>query len=669
MGTMTYGLSTVGIAQAATGGTVTITEPQGQPMTSLDPTQWAAQILVDQGTLLEGLYGYNQRNEIVPKIATGYKISNGGRTWTFTLRKNARWSNGDPVTAHDFYYAFMRQLAPSDTNAQLWANVLNNVVNSYAYHAGSVPASQVGLKVINNYTLQITTNTPHDILGELAMAGSMPLNQKAVEAHPTDWYMPQYFVGDGPYMVKSFTPNGELVMVKNPKYVGASGQVNFGNASEIRVVPGTTVPVEDFMAGKQDVALIGNTSDLKYINDHATLKAQLHSTAQYSINYLAYDESPIASPLDNVKVRQAIAMAIQRAPIVNSVLSGMGGATNTFEVPNWFTKAYETGVPTNIAKAQQLLKEAGYPGGKGIPTLTLYTEVQAMQPNGVPTVEALAQELQQYLGIKFNIVPLAATQYGFITYGGPMQGILPGFNLAVSGVNNFEPSAFSMGGDQLVYWAGSFGYSQAFRKHVFPWYNNAYNPADVKAFGDPNNAKVGLTQKDWTKLASAAHKDIAYISSWTKKQPAAWQTILNPPTALSLSAQWNGLVKTWRTATSPSAKHAAWVQAFDFVAPHTAGDSTGALTYGVEGTAYWDQYESTQVKNWRMWQAYFVNATNQTYAAKNAGKLMTQLMQQGWVIPLFYSKAFYLERSTVTGAQINPWSWGNFYEMQYLSTK
>ncbi|GMA57408.1 hypothetical protein GCM10025858_19110 [Alicyclobacillus sacchari] len=159
-------------------GVVRISAPTGTSLTSLDPSQWGAQILVDQGTIMEGLYGYNQKNQIVPKIAVGYKLSNNGLTWTFTLRKDARWSNGQPVTAQDFYYAYMRQMTPSNPNGQLWLSVLNVVKNSYAYHAGTVPASAVGLKVINNYTLQITTSSPHYILGDLAEAARCPSTSK-----------------------------------------------------------------------------------------------------------------------------------------------------------------------------------------------------------------------------------------------------------------------------------------------------------------------------------------------------------------------------------------------------------------------------------------------------------------------------------------------------------
>ena len=87
---------------------------------------------------MEGLYGYNDKNQIVPKIATGYKVSGGGKVWTFYLRHDARWSNGQPVTAQDFYYAWMRLLSPQDSTGAVWASVAQYAVNAWQY---SSPAS------------------------------------------------------------------------------------------------------------------------------------------------------------------------------------------------------------------------------------------------------------------------------------------------------------------------------------------------------------------------------------------------------------------------------------------------------------------------------------------------------------------------------------------------
>ena len=111
---------------------------------------------------MEGLYGYNDKNQIVPKIATGYKVSGGGKVWTFSLRHDARWSNGKPVTAQDFYYAWMRLLSPQDSTGALWASVAQYAVNAWQYHAGAATASQVGIKVLNPYAIQLRLTAPHE---------------------------------------------------------------------------------------------------------------------------------------------------------------------------------------------------------------------------------------------------------------------------------------------------------------------------------------------------------------------------------------------------------------------------------------------------------------------------------------------------------------------------
>nr|WP_242549529.1 peptide ABC transporter substrate-binding protein [Alicyclobacillus mali (ex Roth et al. 2021)] len=656
-------------AASAGNGTVTITYPSPPGISSLDPSQWAAQILVDQGTILEGLYGYNQQNQIVPKIASGYSLSKDGLTWTIYLRHDARWSNGDPVTAQDFYYAWMRQLNPANSQAQLWASVLNNVKNAYQYHSGAVPASQVGIKVINNYELQITTTTPHYILGELAVSASMPLDPKVVNAHPTNWYLPQYFVGDGPYVVKSFTPNGTITLVPNPKYVGHAGEVNHGNAKVINLVPGTTVAVEDYMAGKLDVALVGSPSDLQYIKTH-NLSSQLHVTPDYSIEYLEWDHSADPSPYYNPKVREAIAMAMQRQPIVQDVLDGMGGVTNTFATPGWPAAKYEKGLPENVTEAKKLLAQAGYPNGKGLPVLYLYAPVPDVNQQGVPVAEAVSQELQQNLGIQTKIIQENQTDYSALVWEGPLKGIQPGFVVAAGAVNWFEPANMDIQASQGIYFPGDYGWTVQQVQHVLPWYNSPYDPASVAKYGNPQDPNTGVSWNDWLPLQNEVQKDIAIINKWTKEQPAQWQAILNPPGTPSLQQQWNQIVQQWKSAKTASAKHAAFVLAWEFVAPESATTTLGGTNTGaLDVQAWWDTNESQQEREWRMWQAYEQNSMTSSQAAVWAGKLVTSLEQQAWVIPLYYNETFYLEKPWVTGAQPNPWAWGNFYQFQYLSTK
>ncbi|WP_310829168.1 peptide ABC transporter substrate-binding protein [Paenibacillus pedocola] len=645
------------------GSSVTVFNPK---MPTLDPTQWQGQILVEQGTLLEGLYGYNQNNEIVPKIATGYTVSEDKTTWTFTLRKDAKWSNGDPVTANDFYYSYMYQLDPKNTTAQLWLSVLNFVKNSYAYHAGSVSKEEVGLKVIDDYTLEITTTLPHAILGDLVLAGAMPMNPKVVDAHPSDWFAPENFVSNGPYMVKSFTPNGELVMVSNPNYVGVKDQLNRGNVETIHVLPATTVPVEDYMAGKTEVALVQTTSDLQYVKSH-DLNSELFTAPNYAIKYLEWSNPTTESPYDKKEVRQAIAKAIQRKPIVESVLNGMGGVTNVFASPGWPTEKLEKGIEEDLDGAKQMLKDAGFEGGKGLPKLILYIGVKQVDPQGESIALALGQELQQGLGITTEIKQLNETQFNAYQYNGPQADAEPGFILASGATNWSEPGSLDMGATQQLYSIGTLDAPLEATQNFVNWSKEVYYKPAIEQYGDPNDAKVGVEWSDWAKLEQAAKEDIAYLDEWTAKQPAEWQPYLNPKGVPTRAEQWQQIVDVWKNAKTNDEKHAAFVSAWTFIAPNAPGGKLNQNALDVQ--VYYNKTQSDDLRDLRMWQAEFVNALTVEDAAPFAAKVINNLIDNAYAIPLFYQQQFFLVKPGITGVQSNPWAWGNFYGLHFLSVK
>ena len=116
---------------------VTVTIPFFQQgITSFDPAYWTSQLLVSQGTILEGLYGYDPKLNIIPRIAESATPNQDNTVWTFKLRKGKKWSNGDPVTARDFYASWMRNLSPELKDAPLWVGFAGLVKNSYAYKGG-----------------------------------------------------------------------------------------------------------------------------------------------------------------------------------------------------------------------------------------------------------------------------------------------------------------------------------------------------------------------------------------------------------------------------------------------------------------------------------------------------------------------------------------------------
>jgi len=635
-------------------------------ISTLDPSQWGAQIMIDQGTVMEGLYGYSPTGQIVPKIATGYSVSKNGLVWTFYLRHNARWSNGAPVTANDFYYSWMRTASPTATNDALWASVMTYVSNAWAYHAGSVPASAVGVKVVNPFEIQLTLSAPHDILGSMVISGSMPLYPPSVEAHPTNWYLPQYFVGDGPYVVKSFTPNGEITLARNPFYIGAPGEENVGNIQEMNLIPQSSVPVEDYLANRLSAAVIMTPSDYKYVLEHPALKAELRSQPDNQIMYLEWDKSVQASPLDNLAVRQAIAMAIDRQPIVDNVLSGMAGATNVFGYPGWPTYSLQHPLTYNVQKARKLLAKAGYPNGKGFPTLTIYAEVASVNPNSIPVAEAVQEELKINLGINSQITPEPSTEYGNITWGGLNPGVKPGYIIGGGTPNWDDVTSLPIQANQQILFHGTIG-PASYRQHDSLYYFPTYDPQDVAQLGNPNNPSEGTKPADWARLNKVAEADIAYLAAWTKKQPAAYQAVLNVPGQETYQQQWDNYLKAWHQAKTPSQLHQAWVNAWKFIGDWSAGN--GGANVGLNGLVWDDQHMTKGVYLATMWNAELNGALSQAAAVPLAAKIDNFMLQNGWGVPLYYLKTFYLLKPGLSGIEANPWSWGGLYQMQYLSYK
>ncbi|MCY0878717.1 MAG: peptide ABC transporter substrate-binding protein [Firmicutes bacterium] len=660
-GTSIFG---AGAPVASAASRVVVVPYPADNLETLDPIDWSGNILVDQGTIFTGLYGYNQQNQIVPEIAKKAVPSDGGLVWTIYLKHNWKWSNGQPVTAEDFYYAWMRLMSPTDTEGAMWAGVTNNILNAYAYHAGAVPASKVGLKVINPYELQITLDGATNITGLLALSASMPVYPPDVEAHPSDWYMPQYFVGDGPYVVSSFTPNGELVLTRNKYYHGT-----VGNVSQIDLIPSPSTGVEDYLANTLDATIIGTGSDYTYAKAH--FPGQIHVAPDATINYLGWDKSVDPSPLDNPKVREAIAMAIDRGPIANPVSYGLVGVTNTFSYPGFPTYGLEHNPYSyNVAKARKLLAEAGYPDGKGIPTLQLYTQTSSNSPLSVLMGEAIAEQLKQALNINFKVDPTNATLWGELSWGGIEPGILPGYSLDVGTANWNQTLQWPLQSDQwaaLLEDSGSVG-SVSFRQHAELWNFYNYDPHDVKLFGNPNNANEGVSYSSWKPLIAAAEKDIAYLNAWTKKQPLAYQKAVNPPGTVPLTTELKDYEASYASAKTPAEKHAAWVSFWKWVGSYPNGGDSGA-SLGLNAQVYVDEHEPSLEYHLRIWSAELTNTPSATEAAKLSAEIANAFIKSGYAIPLNYSETVYLEKPNLTGLQPNPWAWGNFYQFQYMNLK
>jgi len=319
-------------------------------------------ILLD---LYEGLVTYDAKAQIVPGVAESWSANDDGTVYTFKLRPNAKWSNGDPVKAQDFVFSFRRLMNP-ETGAK-YANILYTLKNGEKVNKGQAKVEELGVKAIDDRTLEITLEQPAPyFIAQLAHQTGLPVHPASVEKFGKDFVKPENMVSNGAFMLKSFTPNDKIVMVKNPSY---------REAASVKIDQVNVIPAEDrsaalrrFQAGELHTYTDVPTDQIKFIKE--TLKDQFKVAPYLGTYYFAVNTKK--PPFDDVRVRQALSMVIDRDFLADDIWGGTMIPAYSFIPPgigNYgepATASWKDLSPIEREdKAKALLKAAGYgPGGK-----------------------------------------------------------------------------------------------------------------------------------------------------------------------------------------------------------------------------------------------------------------------------------------------------------------
>ncbi|EGO62149.1 peptide ABC transporter substrate-binding protein [Acetonema longum] len=322
--------------------------------------------------LLEGLATQDQTGEPVPGTAEKWEVSADGLTYKFFIRANAKWSNGDPVTAHDFEYSWKTTLSPA--LASKYAEQLFYVRNGEAYNKGIVGQDQVGVKALDDQTLAVTLEKPTPYFIFLTTFYTyFPVHKKTAEANP-NWHAdPKTYVGNGPFKMAGWVHNNKINLVKSDSYWNKA--VVKTNKAELNLSDNRKTLQDLFENNQLDTVEI--TPPLPEIP--RLLKENKLKILPYIGTYY-YCVNVKKAPFDNVKVRKAFSLAIDRQSIVELITKGgekPAMAWTPYGLPDAragddFRKVggdYFKG--NDIAEAKKLLAEAGYPDGKGLPTVTL----------------------------------------------------------------------------------------------------------------------------------------------------------------------------------------------------------------------------------------------------------------------------------------------------------
>ncbi len=354
--------------------------------------------------LFEGLVSQDETLRPIPGVAESWDISPDRRVYTFHLRHNARWSNGDPVTSRDFLNSYRRILCPG-LGAQYAEMFFRDaaVVNAKEFYEHTITDfNKVGFEAPDDFTFIVHLIDPTayflQILNHQAWYPiHLPTILKfgKIDDKNTRWTRVGNFVGNGPFALKDWKDEQEVVVARSKTYWGAD---------HVRLNEIHYVNTENTMAEESDFRAhllhVSQEVPQDKIDAYKRNYPELIRIEPYLGNY--YYRLNVNNPvLKDKRVRRALAMAIDRDSIVKNVTRGGQLPAHGFTPPDTAGYTCTSGIPTDIPAAQKLLAEAGYPDGKGLPPIEILINISA---NHQALAEAVQQMWRQNLHVDARIV-------------------------------------------------------------------------------------------------------------------------------------------------------------------------------------------------------------------------------------------------------------------------
>jgi oligopeptide transport system substrate-binding protein len=352
----------------------------GEPQT-LDPHRYNLRleetILTD---LFLGLTTFNARGEIVPGAATAWTTSDDGLTWTFQLRENLRWSDGEPLTAADFVFSFRRLLEPK-TAASL-AYFLYPLRNAEAVNAGRLPSDELGVRALDSHTLILELEQPYPHLAErLLYPTGYPVPQHVISAVGDAWVKPENWVSNGAYVLADWRPQSHIELKSNVHFhePATLAQVFYHPlANELNAY-------NRYRTGEMHAIATFPAGELDWVENN--LREHLRTSPLLSIVYLVFNTT--IPPFADTRVREALALVVDSVVLTDKIQRAGNTASPSF-VPSLVADYDSVPMPhlaeTSVAltsaqrekRARDLLAAAGYDSNNPLKlTLRYVSGVQA----------------------------------------------------------------------------------------------------------------------------------------------------------------------------------------------------------------------------------------------------------------------------------------------------
>jgi oligopeptide transport system substrate-binding protein len=381
---------------------------------SLDPHKTStvneAHVIRD---LFTGLAMQDAKANIIPGAAESWAMSADGKTYTFKMRAGAKWSDGSPVTAQDFVYAWQRLVDPA--TAAEYAYMLAPVVNAEDITAGKKKKEELGIKAIDDMTLEVSLNAPTPYFVEmLTHQATYPVSKANIDKFGPDFIKPGNLVSNGAYTLAEFVPNDHIKLVKNPNYY---------EADQVKIDVVNYIPTEDRSTAMKRIEAgeLDMNDDLP-TEQLADLKAKFGDQIKigpYLGTYYYAFKIPKA-PWDNVKLRHAVSMAIDRDYLAEKVWQNTMIPAYSFVPPGitgYETKTTEYAEMSQLDRedeAKKVLAELGYGPDKPLKMEIRYNTSE----NHKNTAVAIQEQLKP-LGIEVTLLNVdGKTHYGYLEQHG-----------------------------------------------------------------------------------------------------------------------------------------------------------------------------------------------------------------------------------------------------------
>ncbi len=349
--------------------------------------------------IYEGLINEAPNGDLVPGVAASWTVSDDGKTYVFAMRPEARWSNGDPVTAEDFVFSLRRGVDPATVS--VYSYILTPIRNADEITAGRLAPSELGVRAIDEHTLEITlANATPYFLGLLTHSMTYPVHRGSLETHGDQFTRPGNLVGNGAFKLDEWVVQSHLKVVRNPYYWDNANT----KLEEVWFYPteDQTAELQRFRARELDLTDTIPTAQLGLIREN--LADELEIVPYLGSYYYGFN---VTRPpfKDNPKLRRALSLAVNRDIITQQIL-GAGQQTSYGFVPpvaNYTQQQMPEAAWTQAereAEAKRLYAEAGYSESQPLRTQIMYNT----QDDHRRIAVAVASMWKQVLGVEAEIL-------------------------------------------------------------------------------------------------------------------------------------------------------------------------------------------------------------------------------------------------------------------------